>query len=83
MVRIFPPKNNLDEKQKIIHITKSNMYNQKNHTCNMQYPNNKTISTKPRWAKYNTKLWLIRLPGHELASKTMTVKVENRDKPED
>ena len=38
MVRIFPPKNNLDEKQKIIHIIKSNMYNQKNQTCNMQYP---------------------------------------------
>ena len=38
MVRIFPPKNNLDEKQKIIHIIKSNMYNQKiiRVICNIQ-----------------------------------------------
>ena len=38
MVRIFPPKNNSDEKQKIIHIIKSNMYNQEiiRVICNIQ-----------------------------------------------
>ena len=38
IVSIFPSKNNLDEKQKIIHIIKSNMYKQKiiRVICNIQ-----------------------------------------------